>query len=135
MTDEKIAKSAVEIAALLGLTDNPDAIEKIEYGITDLIINHSSNGQVDAGVMLSDENGNAKGVEVKPMVLRRQKEYEMKLNEFIDYLQSLKDELKILPVTVIAENGLHLTPRAVIETDNGMPQFASGKPTEVVITW
>jgi hypothetical protein len=54
ITDEQIAKSTVEIAASLGLTDNPDAMEKIEYGIKELVINHSSERQVDAGVMEGD---------------------------------------------------------------------------------
>ena len=47
VTDEEIAKTAVEIAASLGIVDKPDAIEKIEYGITELVINHSSKCQTE----------------------------------------------------------------------------------------
>jgi len=60
VTNGEIAKTAVEIAASLRITDKPDAIEKIEYGITELVINHSSKCQMqtlvrNASGVASDE--------------------------------------------------------------------------------
>jgi len=61
----------------------------------------------------------------------------MKVSEFIDRLNVLKDELKDKDIVIVASNGLLVTPEIKFQLKNQMDSFnLSGDNVEyVILTW